>query len=251
MIIEFLGTGGYHPSEQRHTACLLLPELGVALDAGTAAFRLARHLKSDRLSIFLSHAHWDHIIGLTYLLVPMARGELNLVTVHGNRATIDAVSTLLFAQPTFPVRPAFEFRVLEDHPVVALPTGATLTHWPQPTHPGGSTGFRIDWDDRGQPRSVCYVTDTCVDEGHLEQVRDTDLLIHECYFPDARADWALKTGHSCLGDVLDFARRANVKRLILTHVDPNLASDADLGLAEAKPVPFPVSLAHDGDSVDI
>ena len=27
MRLQLLGTGGYHPNERRHTACLLVPEL--------------------------------------------------------------------------------------------------------------------------------------------------------------------------------------------------------------------------------
>jgi hypothetical protein len=65
MRVEFLGTGGYHPNERRHTACVLLPEIGLAFDAGTSVFRLPPRLESKELDVFLSHAHLDHIAGLT------------------------------------------------------------------------------------------------------------------------------------------------------------------------------------------
>lgn len=45
MRLKLLGTGGYHPNEIRHTPCLLLPEQGIAFDAGTAAFRLPAQLE--------------------------------------------------------------------------------------------------------------------------------------------------------------------------------------------------------------
>ena len=35
MRVEFLGTSGFHPTESRHTACVVLPEIGIAFDAGT------------------------------------------------------------------------------------------------------------------------------------------------------------------------------------------------------------------------
>ena len=50
-----LGTTGYHPSERRHTACMMLPEIGVVLDAGTAMFRVRQHLATPTLDIFLTH----------------------------------------------------------------------------------------------------------------------------------------------------------------------------------------------------
>ena len=42
MKIVLLGTTGYHPSERRHTPCMLIAESGVMLDAGTAMFRAGR-----------------------------------------------------------------------------------------------------------------------------------------------------------------------------------------------------------------
>ena len=68
MKLVLLGTGGYFPTARRQTACLMLPEIGVVLDAGTGMYRLGKHLQTDRLDIFLTHAHLDHIAGLTYLL---------------------------------------------------------------------------------------------------------------------------------------------------------------------------------------
>ena len=43
MKLLLLGTSGYHPSEQRQTACLMLPEVGIVLDAGTGFFRVRQH----------------------------------------------------------------------------------------------------------------------------------------------------------------------------------------------------------------
>ena len=57
----FLGTAGYHPSETRHTSCLMLPEVGVVLDAGSGMFRVRDLLTTKTLDIFLSHAHLDHV----------------------------------------------------------------------------------------------------------------------------------------------------------------------------------------------
>ena len=68
MKLILLGTSGYHPSDRRHTPCLAIPSCGVVLDAGTGMYRLGRYLKTDELDIFLTHAHLDHVIGLSYLI---------------------------------------------------------------------------------------------------------------------------------------------------------------------------------------
>ena len=60
MKIVLLGTGGYHPNERRHTACVMLPELGLIFDAGSSFFRVPARLRTRDLDIFLTHAHLDH-----------------------------------------------------------------------------------------------------------------------------------------------------------------------------------------------
>ena len=73
MRIVCLGTTGFHPNADRHTACYLIPEVGVVLDAGTGLFRLADHLETEHVDVFLSHAHLDHVVGLTYLIEPFGK----------------------------------------------------------------------------------------------------------------------------------------------------------------------------------
>src|SRR3974377_1777536 len=97
MKLILLGTTGYHPNPRRHTPCLLLPECGVMLDAGTAMFRAAKLLQTATLDIFLTHAHLDHVIGLTYLFDVMYEHPLEQVTVHGAADKLAAIDRHLFA----------------------------------------------------------------------------------------------------------------------------------------------------------
>ena len=48
MKLVLLGTTGYHPNDRRHTPCMVLPECGIALDAGTSMYRLGRYLQQLR-----------------------------------------------------------------------------------------------------------------------------------------------------------------------------------------------------------
>jgi ribonuclease BN (tRNA processing enzyme) len=230
MKLLLLGTSGYHPSDQRQTACLMLPELGVVLDAGTAMYRVRDHLSTDQLDIFLSHPHFDHVIGVTFLFDVLWGRDMRRVTVHGAAATLDAVQKFVFAEPVFPVRPDFDYAVLADE--TALPKQGRLTHFPL-VHPGGSTGFRLDWPDR----SMAYVTDTTAraDSDYIEEIRGVDLLVHECYFNDDMPDQAELTGHSCITPVAQIAAAAEVGRLVLVHVNPLAPADnpLDLGVARA------------------
>ena len=245
MKLVLLGTGGYFPTCQRHTACLMLPEVGLLLDAGNGMCRVAEYLCTNRLDIFLTHAHLDHITGLTYLVNLLAPTVLTRTIVHGEVDKIAAVQEHLFAQPIFPVQPMFEFQPLRAN--FSLPNGGTLTHFPL-THPGGSVGYRLDWPGH----SVAYVTDTTATPNakYIENIRGVDLLIHEAYFADDRANLPTVTGHSCLLPVAQIAAAANVGRLVLVHLDPQLDVHQAFDLTAAKRV-FPnIEIGADRMQID-
>lgn len=225
MKIILLGTTGYHPNDRRQTACMLIPELGMAFDAGTALYRVSEHLTTDTLDIYLSHAHLDHVVGLTFIFDVLSERPLSRVTVHGEPAKLDAVRNHLFSELLFPVFPPLELQPIARE--VRLADGALMTHFPL-KHPGGSLGYRIDWPDR----SMAYVTDTVasVDADYVAAIRGVDLLIHECYFDDDDPERADLTGHSCLTPVVDVAIKAGVGRLVLVHINPQLKDDAELDL---------------------
>jgi ribonuclease Z len=229
MKLILLGTGGYFANDLRHTACLMLPEVGVVLDAGSGMFRVADHLATDGLDIFLSHAHLDHIIGLTYLLGTLSEEVQRRTIVHGNAAKLDAIRSHLFSEPLFPIEPVFSFAPLAGE--VALKEGGKLSYFPL-KHPGSSLGYRLDWPSG----SLAYVTDTtaAADAAYIEQIRGVSVLVHESYFADGSHEMAKVTGHSCLSDVAKVAAAADVGLLVLVHVNPNLRSDADLDLRPAQ-----------------
>lgn len=233
MRIVFLGTGGYHPNERRQTSCVMLPELGIVFDAGTAFFRVPPRLNTSELNVFLSHAHLDHVCGLTYPLVALLDGTLKQVNVYGTASTLDAVRQHLFADPIFPVCPGFHWQAL---PNVLELRGTRITSIPL-KHPGGCIGYKVEHDGR----SLCYITDTSVFDGYREFIRGADLLIHECYFPDDMTEWCEKTGHSHTSQVAELARTAGVGRLVLTHIDPQQAGDDPIGLTTARAI-FPQTI---------
>ncbi len=233
MKLILLGTTGYHPNDRRHTPCLMIPECGIMLDAGTAMYRAGRYLQTPRLDIFLTHAHLDHVVGLTYLFSILREHPLEQVVVHGAADKLEAIDRHVFAELLFPKKPPYESRALTGE--VPLPRGGRLTHFPL-EHRGGSIGFRLDWPDR----SMAYVTDTSAkaDADYVEKIRGVDLLVHECYFSDSNADWAQETGHSHTTPVAEVARAAEVSQLVLVHLNPLCTDDDPIGLPTAQAI-FP------------
>jgi ribonuclease BN (tRNA processing enzyme) len=252
MRIQFLGTGGYHPNDRRHTACVMLPELGVLFDAGTSFFRVPERLKTDTVQIFVSHAHLDHIVGLTYFLVPLLHGTVRRARVYANGPTLDAVRGHLFDQRVFPVWPDYEYLDVSTADGLDVP-GGMVTHHPLLSHPGGSTAYRLDLrgDARRPARSMAYVTDTMVDGTYTEFIRGVDLLIHECNFNDEMAEWCERTGHSHTSQVAELAGDAGVGRLMLIHVDPVLGSDDPLDIEVARAIFPQTELAEDLMEVEL
>lgn len=238
-----LGTTGYHPNDLRQTSCYLLPEVGVALDAGTGTYRLAAHLATDELDVFVTHAHLDHVIGLTYLLETLHFRPMRRVTVHGDPAKLASVREHLFHRDLFPILPDVEWRPLPLFGTVPLTGDGTLAHFPL-EHPGGSLGFRLEWAGK----SLAYVTDATAgpDASYLEAIRGVDLLLHECNFgDDTSREFALKTGHSRTSEVAALAKAAGVGRLVLTHLAPHQSVVDPVGLDVARKI-FPnTELAED------
>ena len=229
MKLHCLGTAGYHPSATRHTSCYFIPEANIMLDAGSGMFRVQSLIDSDEFSIVLSHAHLDHILGLTFLLGFVAVTSLKKVHVYGERAKIQAIQKHLFAEAIFPVLPPIEWHILEESgPEFWI--GETHCRWFPLEHPGGSVGYRF----MGKNLSLAYVTDTTAspESSYWREIQGVDWLLHECNFSDQWIELAIKTGHSWTTGVLESATKAGVQRLILTHINP-LAADSDpLGLGD-------------------
>ncbi len=216
MHLHCLGTAGYHPSPQRHTSTFFIPEASILLDAGTGVFRLGPHLQSRELDVLITHAHLDHIVGLTYLIGIKAIHPLDKVRVWGDPAKLSAIQNHLFSEDLFPVLPAWmEFVPL---PPSGFKLGDAIVRYAHLQHPGGSIGFRLDWPGH----SVAYVTDTVAnpDEPYVEMLDGVDLLVHECNFTDQEIEFAKYTGHSWGSAVGSVASAAHAGRLLLTHFSP-------------------------------
>lgn len=222
MKIIFLGTAGFHPNETRHTVSIFIPEIGFLLDAGTGSFRVRKFLQTQHLDIFLSHAHLDHSQGLVYLsdiLWNMDVPNENVV-IHGKKSHLAYIARHIFGSPGFPL--PFSYQL---HPI-------SQTFFAQGvkvqtkilTHPGGSVGYRFTFPNR---KILAYIVDTATNGEQLQLMKNADLVIHECNFPDAlnglpisAEQWAEKTGHSTTSKVHELAIKARVKQLVLVHFNP-------------------------------
>ena len=225
----------------------MLPEIGVILDAGTGIFRARDLIETSHLDIFLSHVHLDHSIGITFLFDVLHEKNVGRVTVHLAADKVDAVNKHLFHPTLFPAQPDFELRPFSGNRI-ELADGSSLSTLPL-KHPGGSHGFRIDWEDRG----LAYITDTVAAKNapYVEGIRGVETLVHECYFPDGWEDRAELTGHSCLTPVAEVAREAGVNKLLLVHTNPQDEDLKMLDLNSIKNIFENIRVPDDQDVIEV
>jgi ribonuclease Z len=262
MEIHCLGTTGYHPCDDRHTSCYLMAEDGIVLDAGTGIYRMAPLIKTDSIDILISHAHLDHTAGLTFLLDVFFQRPVDTVRVWGEAIKLEAIRTHLFNEHLFPVPLRVNWHPIDHHPSFTIGAGslsdgsnASSSHpvtvdWRRQDHPGGSVGFRLRWKEPS--KTLVYATDTTGDQSDEMRlwIDNADLLMHECYFRDNEHQWALKTGHCWTSRAAEIAKSGNVKKLLLTHINPLATGDDPVEIAKARAI-FPESyIARDHAVID-
>ena len=247
MSAVFLGTSGYHPSAVRHTAGLLVPDANLLMDAGSGTFRLPELLAAApddhrELDLVLSHAHLDHIIGLTFFIVWLEQKRFGTVRLHARGEVHDAIEQHLFSELIFPVAIPFERHVVDAGDIIELAGGHQLSLWHQP-HRGVTLGMRLD---SPTGRSLAYCTDVTARPGEdVDPIRGVDVLVHECHFADSEADYSEPTGHSHLSAVAGRAAEVGAKKTILTHINPYYDPADPLDVGSVRSVYEPLSVAAD------
>ncbi len=246
MRVEFFGTAGFHPNAERHTSGIFIPDAAPGeaflLDAGTGTWRLTARDLPPRLHIFLTHAHLDHVAGLTYLL-DVAHGRDLEITLYGNAATLQAARSELFGSPLFPLQMTYPTREIALGTPLEI-AGVRVSSFPL-THPDGCLALRFDWPQK----SLAYVTDTVGDDKYFGFIRGADLLIHERNFPDRLGELALASGHCTSSDLVRAARDCGAKTVVATHFNPLTLEDPLLEDDVYAQIPGVIS-ARDGQIVE-
>lgn len=175
--------------------------------------------------IFISHLHWDHLMGFPYFAPMYIPG--NRIVIHGCHAQLEEAVRLQMRSPCFPVDYSqagarIEFDLMtpdKPHYIAGVNITPKLQH-----HAGDSYGYRFD----SISRSVVYSTDS---EHRVEQgdERDAfirfftkaDLVIFDAMYSLAeavsvKADW----GHSSNVVGVELCQAAAAKRLALYHHEP-------------------------------
>jgi len=257
-----------------HSSCVEIDigsEEYFVCDMGSGARPFGAHVlarqagRPARVNVFMSHMHWDHIMGFPFFgpaYVPGSR-----LRIFGCHAQLEHAFRLQQEPPCFPVPfsqlgASIEFIQLEPGKTQEV-DGIRVTPNLQ-FHSGDSYGFRFE---RGG-RSFVYTTDS---EHKLDDNRETrriveffraaDLVIFDAMYSLAeavsvKADW----GHSSNVVAVELCQMAGAKKLALFHHEP-ANDDAAIAriLKDARRLeeltrsgaPLEVIAAYDGLELDL
>jgi phosphoribosyl 1,2-cyclic phosphodiesterase len=175
--------------------------------------------------VFMSHPHWDHIMGFPFFTPAYIPG--NTVKIYGCHEALEEAFRRQHSAPSFPVDyerlgATIEFVRLEPgrtYDIAGLRVRAMRQH-----HGGDSYGYRFERDGK----SMVYSTDS---EHKLEDEAQTDafvrffenadLVIFDAMYSLADAitvkeDW----GHSSNAVGVELCQRARAKHLCMYHHEP-------------------------------
>jgi phosphoribosyl 1,2-cyclic phosphodiesterase len=178
-------------------------------------------------NIFLSHPHWDHIMGFPFFAPAYIPG--NRIRIYGCHQFLEEALGTQHSAPWFPIdfrslAATIEFVTLEPGQVCEV-AGLSVTAMEQ-SHSGDSYAYRFC---KGA-KSVVYSTDgehkyDCLDESYplVQFYRNADLLIFDAMYSlgdtvSVKQHW----GHSSNVVAVELSQAAQVKRLALFHHDPVL-----------------------------
>jgi phosphoribosyl 1,2-cyclic phosphodiesterase len=219
------------------------------LDLGTGAIPLGKKLMSTPLgkgsgeaSVFLSHAHWDHIQGFPFFGPVFVPG--NKLTVYGLGRSSSMLESILEGQMNPHFSPLYTMRNLgATFDLVAVNGEANDPSFAccgiqvsARINPHGATqALAYRFEENG--RSVVYASDAgYAPGGPPADVRrlyaGADVLIHDCtYTPEDRAE-RLARGFSSIAEAADAALTARAKRLVMFHYDQDYSDDMVDALTE-------------------
>jgi ribonuclease Z len=288
----FVGTAGSVPSARRGLPAVLIRRGGDRLlfDCGEGTQR--QLLRSVGLvdvdSVFITHFHADHWLGLPGMLKSFAlRERSEPLSVYGPAGLKDLMGVMRVVYGRLP----YELSIVELAPaetvqhdgymVGAIPVshkgesalGYALVEEPRPGHLdpllaeqlGVSPGPDFGRLQRGETvagvrpeqvmgamregRKVVLSGDTTPCQALTIAAHQADVLVHEATFVEVESERARQTLHSTARQAAELARQAEVRLLALTHVSSRYAGGELRDEARAS---FPATeVARDFDTIEV
>jgi ribonuclease Z len=274
--ILFLGTSGSMPTVARSLPAILIKRDGEAVlfDCGEGTQRQMMRCRTgfNLSSVFITHWHADHFLGLPGLIHTMSfQNRSNKLTIYGPRwAGIPNLFSL--------INPQFDVDFVAVSPGDLIDLGSFFIEVFAVDH--GTTSFGYIFQERERPgkfnrekaeklglkpgpiyktlqdgesvsiggqiitpeqiigpirpgRKIVYAGDTRPSDHVIQAAENADLLIHEATLAADLKEYAKTVGHSTAAEAAQIAQGARVLTLVLTHISSRYAHTTQL-LEEAR-----------------
>ena len=237
------------------TTCVLVQMAGtdVVLDAGTGIMNLPEDiLKKTSLNLLLTHAHLDHLNGLSMCPFVLTPGnEVHVRAAYQKGEPLADVLKELYAPPIWPVTPDNFASTFFYHTVAPeFEVGSIHVRCLAGVHPGGVTLYRLT----AEGKSFVFITDCTLTEKlyprAAEFAKDCDLLLVDGQYCDE--EWPLRTGygHNTWKRAAQFGVDCGAKALRIIHHDPTHTDDfLDAENEELRAICADWSFAREGEVI--
>jgi len=241
MKLKFYGTRGSIPiceeSFQKYggnTTCVaLLNDKDVYIfDAGTGIRNLGNEYFSNQnhnftnIILTFSHFHWDHIQGFPFFLPAYnPNREITIATIGRNEDYFDlkAIFENQMRKEFFPVpleKMGAKFNFMQEESNFFKNDRVKIIS-SEHNHPGRAFSYRIEIEGK----IIVYITDVehidRIDQRVVDISKNADILIHEAQYTPEELVKHKGWGHSSWAQAIEVAQLANVKKLFITHHDPD------------------------------
>ncbi|MEJ2250602.1 MAG: ribonuclease Z [Candidatus Lokiarchaeota archaeon] len=215
MKVIFLGTNGWYATKNGNTTCTLLDSESyyVIFDAGDGIYKLDKYIREEKpIFIFLSHLHFDHIIGIHILTKFRFQQKIYIYGAHGTKSYLNEIIKHPFTVP-FQDLPS----TVEIHDLNAQTSNLpfSLVYLPL-KHSDYCLGYRINLEGK----VITYATDTGLCENLYNISDQADLFITECSYKKGQEKWGWP--HLKPEEAAVVAQKSKCDLLVFSHFDPSI-----------------------------